>query len=81
MVKHNNKKEKLCKKKRKDSVKPNFEKWMKKVDKRVYKKLNLHLSDLPDEDFWINWSNGMKYRKMANNIVEDQNNFIKFLLE
>ena len=40
MVKHN-KKEKLCKKKRKDKVKPDFNKWMKKVDKRVFTPLHI----------------------------------------
>ena len=80
MVKYN-KKEKLCKKKRKDKVKPDFSKWMKKVDRRVFKKLNMHLSDLPDEDFWTNWNNGMEYKIMANNIVKDQDDFVEFLLE
>jgi hypothetical protein len=80
MVKYN-KKEKLCKKKRKDKVKPDFSKWMKKVDRRVFKKLNMHLSDLPDEDFWINWSNGIEYKIMASKIVMDQNDFVEFLLE
>ena len=82
MTKHNNKKkEKVCKKKRKDKVKPDFNKWMKKVDKRVFKKLNMHLSDLPDEDFWNSWNDGMEYKMMANNIVKDQEDFIDFLLE
>ena len=80
MVKHN-KKEKLCKKKRKDKVKLDFNKWMKKVDKRVFRKLNMHLSDLPDENFWTNWNNGMEYKIMANIIVKDQNDFVEFLLE
>ena len=80
MVKHN-KKDKLCKKKRKDNVKPDFNKWIKKIDEKVFKKLNLHLSDLPDENFWMNWNNGMKYKTMASKIVDDQNNFIEFLLE
>ena len=82
MVKHNkNKKDKLCKKKRKDKVKPDFNKWMKKVDKRVFKKLNMHLSDLPDEDFWNSWNNGMKYKIMASKILKDQEDFVDFLLE
>lgn len=82
MVKYNNKKkEKVCKKKRKDKVKPDFKKWMKKVDKRVFKKLKLHLDDLPDEDFWNSWNNDMKYKRMADKILKDQEDFVDFLLE
>ena len=82
MVKYNNnKKEKLCKKKRKDKVKPDFNKWMKKVDKRVFKKLKMHLDDLPDEDFWNSWNDGMKYKIMAKKILKDQEDFVDFLLE
>lgn len=82
MVKYNNnKKEKLCKKKRKDKVKPDFNKWMKKVDKRVFKKFNMHLSDLPDDDFRTNWNNGIKYKIMANKILKDQEDFVDYLLE
>ena len=87
MVKYNqDKKEKLCKKKKKDKLdktikKKNFKLWIKKVDKRVYKKLNMHLSDLPDEDFWNNWNNGMNYKSMANHIIQDQYNFINFMID
>jgi hypothetical protein len=54
---------------------------MKKIDKRVFKKLNMHLSDLPDEDFWNSWNNGMKYKIMASKILKDQEDFVDFLLE
>jgi hypothetical protein len=78
MVKYN-KKEKLCKSKRIDKVKLDFTKWMEKVDRYVYKNLNLHLSDLPDEDFWVNWDNNMEYKTMANMIIKDQVDFIDFM--
>ena len=57
-----------------------FKSWVKKVDKRVYKKLKLHLSDLPDEDFWVNWNDGMKYKSMADIIVKDQYDLLDFIL-
>ena len=47
--------------------------WLKKVDELVYKKLNLHLKDLPDEDFRITCV------EMADKIVKDQYNFLSFM--
>ena len=64
------------------NIEPNidFAKWVKKVDKIVYTNIKLHLQDLPDEDFWINWNNGMNYKLMANNIIKDQKNFLDSIL-
>lgn len=56
-----------------------FKTWLKKVDMLVYKKLNLHLKDLPDEDFCINYDNKITCVEMADKIIKDQYNFLSFM--
>ena len=56
-----------------------FETWLKKVDDFVYNKLDLHLKDLPDEDFWVHWDNRVTYEVMANKIITNQYNFLSFM--
>jgi hypothetical protein len=84
MVKYSKDKKKRSKSsiaKKKLHNKIDFKSWVKKVDKRVYKKLKLHLSDLPDEDFWVNWNDGMKYKSMADIIVKDQYDLLDFIFD
>lgn len=48
-----------------------FKKWLKQVDSIVYKKIGLRLRDLPDEEFYYSWMDGMKSHEMAEKIVSD----------
>jgi hypothetical protein len=47
-----------------------YVKWVNKVDKIVFKYLNLHLDDLPDENYRINFDEGMEPECMAKIIIE-----------
>tara|TARA_B100000902_G_C27303213_1_gene913996 strand:+ start:1194 stop:1376 length:183 start_codon:yes stop_codon:yes gene_type:complete len=57
----------------------NFKNWLKKVDDLVFNKLDLHLKDLPDEDFWVNYDNKMTCVEMADKIIKDQYKFLSFM--
>ena len=46
-----------------------YVKWVNKVDKIVFKYLNLHLDDLPDENYRINFDEGMEPESMAKIII------------
>ena len=56
-----------------------FETWLKKVDEFVYNKLDLHLKDLPDEEFLVHWDNQVTYEVMSNKIITNQYNFLSFM--
>ena len=54
-----------------------FEKWKYKVEIIVHKETGLHLDELPDENYHINYENGMNFTEMANYII--LHSFVPFM--
>jgi hypothetical protein len=48
-----------------------FKIWLDKVDKQVYFKTSFHLSDLTDQDYWMNYENGTSIESMCKIVIED----------
>ena len=48
-----------------------FKNWMKSVDRRVFNKIGLHLTDLPDEDFYTSFENGFTVEEMSDLVIKD----------
>ena len=48
-----------------------FNLWITRVEKIIFKKLNLYLLDLPDECYYDNFSNGITPSKMAKIIIDN----------
>lgn len=52
-----------------------FEQWRNLVDSIVFIVINLHLDDLPDEDFRINYDNGLHVCDMAKLVIINFNEY------
>jgi hypothetical protein len=50
--------------------KMSFDKWKQLIENIIFAKLNMHCNDLPDEDYWVNWNNGITPHYMANIILK-----------
>lgn len=50
--------------------------WKKRVDDIVYKELELHLDDLPDEDFRMAYDNNINAIKFAKFIIKINMEFL-----
>jgi len=48
-----------------------FTEWMGKVDNIVYEVLEIYTYDLPDEEYRINYDNGMPPEIMANIVIKN----------
>lgn len=57
-----------------------FSKWMDLVEKQVFKKLQLMLRDLPDENYRISFEDKISAHEMATIVINDYNNYENFLL-
>lgn len=47
----------------------NFEEWYKLVGDYIYQHLKMSITDIPDEDYWMNWHNGKTYKEMGTYVV------------
>lgn len=56
-----------------------FIEWMKHVDYIVYDSIEYHLSDLPDEDFMLNYEHGITTNKMAEIVISNFKTSFGFL--
>ena len=54
-----------------------FEEWKSNVDAIVFKSINIHCNELPDEDYWMNWDNEVSHFDMAKYIIKEYLNFIE----
>jgi hypothetical protein len=52
----------------KDNTK--FEEWMNNIEKFLIKKINLRITDFPDEDFRMNFDEGILSEKMAQTMID-----------
>jgi len=57
----------------------NFIYWMRIIETIIYTKLNLYLTDLPDEDYHTMFEEKYKPQEVANMIINSINEFIKLL--
>ena len=48
-----------------------FNKWMDLVNKYIYSKLKINLTDLPDNTFRIDFDNKLSPKDMAKKVVKD----------
>ena len=48
-----------------------FNKWMDLVNKHIYSKLKIYLTDLPDNTFRIDFDNNLSPKEMAKKVVKD----------
>ena len=48
-----------------------FNKWMDLVNKYIYSKLKINLTDLPDNTFRIDFNNNLSPKDMAKKVVKD----------
>lgn len=48
-----------------------FKDWLKHVDNCVYSNIGYHLTDLPDEDFILNYEHGISVREMVRIVVDN----------
>ena len=53
-----------------------FKSWKEQIENEIMCKLNVSLDDLPDENYHINYENGMSVDEMINIIIE--NNRVSF---
>jgi hypothetical protein len=58
-----------------------FEKWMSLVESLVYNEIKMKLIDLPDEDFRINYDDGLSPNGMATIVINNYYTFEEFLFE
>lgn len=58
------------------NTKLSYKSWVNEVDSKVFKKLKLHLEDLPDELYRDNYDEGISTDEMAKFVIE--NNMIVF---
>jgi hypothetical protein len=58
-----------------------FEKWMSLVESLVYNEIKINLNDLPDEDFRMNYNDGLSPNGMATIVLNNYYAFEDFLLE
>lgn len=67
------------KQKNNEEVDEEFIKWIDKVEKIVFDKLNFRLLDLPDEEYVINYEKKMMPQKMAQIIITNFVNEFSFI--
>ena len=60
------------------SLDDSFEEWMYKVEEIIYKKLEFKLDDLPDEQYRINYDEGITPQDMGKIIISNYNNMFYF---
>lgn len=53
-----------------------FLEWMDSIESIVYKKTGLKLLDLPDEAYRPNFEKGLAFKKVAEIIIKDFNDFV-----
>lgn len=49
----------------------NFKSWLNLVNKHIYSKLQIHLEDLPDNSFRLDFEQGLTPHEMALKTVKD----------
>jgi hypothetical protein len=47
-----------------------FEEWKQQVNNLVFAKIKINCYDLPDENYWFSWDDGMSSESMANLILK-----------
>jgi hypothetical protein len=48
-----------------------FNKWLELVNRHIYSRIKINLTDLPDNTFRIDFDNGLSPEKMAQKVVKD----------
>ena len=48
-----------------------FNNWLKQVDNYIFSILKIHLTDLPDNTFRMDFEKGMNYKEMADKTLKD----------
>ena len=54
-----------------NNEKINFKEWKQQVENIIYANLKMYCNDLPDEDYWVSWDNGITSNNMANFILKN----------
>ena len=52
-----------------------FKKWLSQVDKLILIKTFINRDDLPDENYWIHWDEGLSVGEMVDMIMANNNYF------
>ena len=48
-----------------------FNNWLKHVDNYIFSILKIHLTDLPDNTFRMDFEEGLSFKKMADKTLKD----------
>jgi hypothetical protein len=49
----------------------NYNLWIKQIDDYIYNLIDIHLDDLPDNTFKLDFDDGVSIIEMANKVVKD----------
>jgi len=58
-----------------------FNNWKNEINDIIYNSMNLNLTDLPDEDYYIMWEDKMCPKEVAKIIINDYNKLEKTLIK
>lgn len=56
-----------------------FYRWMDQVETKVFNKIQYYLMDLPDENYRINYENGMTTDEMSSIVLKNYDDMINFI--
>ena len=57
-----------------NNTKMEFDDWKQKVNDIIYKETSINCCDLPDEDYWMSWDNGISPQEISRTILNDLKN-------
>jgi hypothetical protein len=55
-----------------------FESWKQQIENEIFYRFNLILDDLPDENYHINYENGMSCDEMIHIIIKNNKDFFNY---